>query len=895
MSITLGQLLVEIIVNSEKAQADLKKFGRQLNEQGTVLSGYGSSLMRTGAAMTAGVSIPLTIAGKKVIDLARAYQENINILGAVTNATREQMSALGKLAQDLGADLTLPATSAADAAEAMVELGKSGLAVTDIMGAARGVLELSAAGNLSNARAAEIASNALNAFGLAGTQATHIADLLAAGANASSAEVEDMADSFQMSAAVFSSTGRSVEDLTAMIAEMANAGIKGSDAGTSLKQMMLSLMAPTDKARQLMQDYGIEIYDTSGKMLDTQTIIGNFEGALGDLSESQRNAALAAIFGSDAIRAANVVLMGGTDKFNTMRDAVDEFGAASKLAGARLEGLPGAIDRMQSSLQDMGTNLGNAATEPITEMAEAVTNMARGFADMNPETQEFIVRLGMLAIAAGPVTTAAGGIMKGVGGLLSVAPKTLGLLSSAAGAGKAVGSAYAIMTGAGISGATSIVKLGSVALASVPPLMAVAAAALAVAAAFNTYQTKIAEPNEAGNQATLDALNGFYQGIIKDGADATDVINGFNQQHQMMVNQIQSAGIFGIGIKQNDLTETQLRAVSTALLETTSSAEEYRQKMGEALQNSNLFLNSSAYAKYANDAGKAFDYMVERGIALSDENYELARSEVEAGGSAQKAVDAIQNLSGAALYGAGGMNELTTQAQQMKAEYDSLIQVQNDLQTAMQSWTDQAASGAMQGLSGLAVTGDRYLQGLQAIDDVMGTNYKQQQDLTNSLDALGTKYQQTGDLDAYKEGLEKLKAEGLAPFQEQLETATTKAQELYDKLMALPADIRVTINMDVIGSVPNVPSGGSGAGTGGHGFGEVEPQANGGDWLVKQPTLFLAGESGWERATFQPIGRSGGGSDERPIIIQMNAIPEKQADSYRVARDLSRELRRRRL
>lgn len=362
--VVLGQAVLELTTDDGKFSSGLA--AARGKAEGT-LTGIG----KTAAGVAAGIIGAQGLGGafsfvkNSIFGLGAAYEQELNILQAVSGASADEMRQLGSLSKALGADLTLPATSAKDAAAAMLELAKAGLSVNDVQGAAKGVLQLSAAGALSNARAAEIAANALNAFGLEGTEAVRIADLLAAAANRSSLEVSDAADSMQMASAVYAAAGVPIEDLVTLISELGNAGIKGSDAGTSLKQMLLQLQTPTNKAKDLMRDLGFEVYDASGNMYDMRTLVGNLQKSMSGLTQQERDYALGVIFGSDAVRAANVLLKEGVAGFDEMKVAVTEQGAAADLAAARNKGLKGALDGFKSAVETLQISLGNLVSGPL--------------------------------------------------------------------------------------------------------------------------------------------------------------------------------------------------------------------------------------------------------------------------------------------------------------------------------------------------------------------------------------------------------------------------------------------------------------------------------------------------------------------------------------------------
>ncbi len=411
---------VEIIIKGTNATgAAFSAVGNGLQGLRSGLKAAGKSLKATGTMITAGVTLPLTLLGKAALDVAMDYEASMNMFQAVTGATADEMAAAGRVAQQLGSDMSLPATSAADAGQAMTELAKAGLSVNDTLSASRGVLQLAAAGQLSNAEAARIAANALNAFGLEGSEATMVANLLAAAANSSSGEVKDMADALQMSSAVFAAAGVPIQDLTAAIGEMANKGIIGSDAGTSLKQMLLSLQAPSQKAAGLMRDLGINVYDAGGKMLPVREIIGQFSSKLSGLTQEQRNAALATIFGSDAIRAANIVLMGGVEAFDAMYGAVTREGAAAELAGARMKGLRGALEGLKSQIETLMLSVLTPFLPMLEGIVRDIAEFAGGLVNLNPEILKWGVIIVAAVAAAGPFLILLGAIATGLSAILS--------------------------------------------------------------------------------------------------------------------------------------------------------------------------------------------------------------------------------------------------------------------------------------------------------------------------------------------------------------------------------------------------------------------------------------------------------------------------------------------
>lgn len=403
MGIELGSAFGKITIDGSGVQRGVDQSVASLEGMKGKLSSLSSSLQQLGGVMTATFTVPIALAGGKAFKVFADYEQSLNVLKQVSHATSEEMELLSAKAKELGADLELPGTSAADAADAMAELAKAGLDVNEVLAASKGVLQLSVAGQISNAEAARITANALNAFKLEGEDAARVADLLAASALASTGEVKEMADALQMSATVASFAGMKIEDLITAISLMSNAGIQGSDAGTSIKQMLLSLEAPTKKSKTLMQELGIQIYDSAGNMKSMRDIIDIFSKQLSGLTMQQRNAALATIFGSDAVRAANVILMGGTKAFDDMSLAVNKSGAAAGLAASMMQGLTGSVENIKSAFDTAAI----AAIEPFKDslkvLLDFVAKALNAFAALPEPVRVMIVVFLALLAAVGPL------------------------------------------------------------------------------------------------------------------------------------------------------------------------------------------------------------------------------------------------------------------------------------------------------------------------------------------------------------------------------------------------------------------------------------------------------------------------------------------------------------
>lgn len=327
------------------------------------------------------VAQKLMQAGTYIADLGRKTEQSLNTFQAVTKATGAEMEAVSAKATELGNDISLPGVSAVTASEAMTELAKSGLSVEESMTAAKGTLQLAAAAQIDAAQAAEIQGAALNAFGLAAKDAGRVADVLANSANASAAEIGDTADALAQAGAVAKSAGFSLEETTTILSQFANAGIKGSDAGTLLKTMLMRLQAPTGQAASVMEDLGINVFDANGEMVSAHEITRQLIASTQGLTEAEKAKAMTTIFGADAVRGVNVLLEQGIKVHEQTAAAIGREGSAAELAAAKTKGLTGAVSGMIGILESV-------AVQIYQEVSPALNEMLRGALEELPGVLE---------------------------------------------------------------------------------------------------------------------------------------------------------------------------------------------------------------------------------------------------------------------------------------------------------------------------------------------------------------------------------------------------------------------------------------------------------------------------------------------------------------------------
>ncbi|TKJ25216.1 phage tail tape measure protein [Blastococcus sp. CCUG 61487] len=379
-----------------RVDPDLRGFSNRLGSglESSARSGVARFAAATKAALTVaavGIGVAGVAAARSTLNLGIEYEAQLNTLRAVSNATEEQMKAVGQTAKELGSDLTLPATSAADAAAVMTELAKANFSVQEAQDAAKGSLQLAAAAQIDGARAAEIQANAINAYGLEASDAARVADVLANAANASSAEITDVADALSQASAVAANAKISIEDTATVLGILANNGIKGSDAGTLLKSALLAVQSPSKQARDAMADLNLTAYDAQGNFVGLRAIFEQLQTAQGRMTQQQYEMATSTLFGSDAARLAGIAAKEGGEGFDQMAAAIGRQGAAADVAAAKAQGLGGAIEAFKSQVETVQIDVFERAAPSLERLVRAAADRLPEVADRALATADEVV------------------------------------------------------------------------------------------------------------------------------------------------------------------------------------------------------------------------------------------------------------------------------------------------------------------------------------------------------------------------------------------------------------------------------------------------------------------------------------------------------------------------
>ena len=387
-------ITVRLLADTSNFTAGMAKVSGESQKTATTMEAAGgkSKLITTGIA-AAGVAA--TALGVAAVRMAADFDASMSTVQANTGASADEMNQLRQAAIDAGADTIY---SAIESADAINELGKAGLSTSDILsGGLSGALNLAASDGMAVGDAAELMATTLKQFNLTGAESTQVADALAAGAGKAVGSAHDLGLALNQAGMVSHSFGISMQETTGTLAAFAESGMIGSDAGTSLKTMLISLANPSTKASNLMQELGINAYDAQGKFIGLSGLAGVLKDKLSGLSQEQRNQALATIFGTDAIRAANVLYEQGAEGIDDWTKAVSESGFAAQQAAARNNNLKGDLKTLSGSFESLMISLGEGGQGPLRSLVQMLDTLVDGFSQLPAPVQQGIVLFTALA------------------------------------------------------------------------------------------------------------------------------------------------------------------------------------------------------------------------------------------------------------------------------------------------------------------------------------------------------------------------------------------------------------------------------------------------------------------------------------------------------------------
>lgn len=466
MAINMGSAIAYLELDTSKfskgfasAYNDLKVFGDKSATAGQKFKGFSSALNTVGSGLAKGVTLPLLGVGTAVVKVASSFDSAMSEVKAISGATGTQFTQLRDKAIEMGAKTKFSAT---ESAEAFKYMAMAGWDTKDMLNSISGVMNLAAASGEDLGTVSDIVIDAMTAFGLAAdgttkvlkngynvevSNAEHFSDVLAEASSRSNTNVSLMGATFKYVASIAGAMGYSIEDTAVAIGLMANAGIKGEQAGTALRSTITRLVKPTKESGTAMDALGISVTNSDGSMKSLDDVLRQVRSSMSGLTEDQKASYAAMLAGQEGMSGLLAIVNASDEDYQKLSESIQNCtGASQEMADTMQDNLGGAVTLLKSALESAGITIGERLTPYIRELAEWITGLVEKFNSLSDSQQDLIVKIGLILTAIAPV--------------MLIGSKVFSLLSSVIGIITTVGSALSTVFAFGLN-ATALSAAGA--------------------------------------------------------------------------------------------------------------------------------------------------------------------------------------------------------------------------------------------------------------------------------------------------------------------------------------------------------------------------------------------------------------------------------------------------
>lgn len=384
---------------------------------GNNFQSVGKSFTSVGTTLTKNVTVPLAGIATVGLKIASDFESAMSNVKAISGATGEEFDELRQKAIDLGGSTAFSATEVADA---MTEMAKAGWNTEQIIAGMGGVLDAAAASGESLGTVSTIVADAITGFGMEAKESTRVADLLTQAANSGTIGINDLGESFKYIAPVAGSMGLSIEDVTTALSAMSMSGIKGSQAGTSLRGVLTRMVKPTDQVAAAMDELGIVLTNSDGTFKSLDQILSEMRGSFSDLTDEQKTYYAATLAGQEGMSGLLSLLNISQEEYDEIAASMDNAsGVAKETAAVMRDNLSADVEELMGSLESLAITLASLIVPALRDFVQWLTQLVNKFTALSPETQKTILTIAGIAAAIGPVILIIGKLVTAVGSVVT--------------------------------------------------------------------------------------------------------------------------------------------------------------------------------------------------------------------------------------------------------------------------------------------------------------------------------------------------------------------------------------------------------------------------------------------------------------------------------------------
>lgn len=548
-----------------RAQGELNKINDELGkaenkwiQAGEALEKHSEKLTKIGGGMEAAgkgilkVTAPLVGIGAASLKVSTDFESGMANVRALSGATGDDFEELKEKAKEMGAATSKSAT---ESAEGLANLALAGWDTTQMVEGIEPVLRLAEAGNIDLGRASALVTDSMSAMGIEVQDLAGYLDIVAQSARSSNTDIDQMAEAYVKVGGTLRGLQVPLDESALALGLMANAGIKGAEAGTGLNAVLLNLTAPTGRAKQALEDLGYSAFDSEGNFKGLETVLFDVKEMTKDMDTEQRNLYLSMIGGQAHLKSLNALMNGLDDGYADLKGSIGEAdGALMDMAETMQDSTKGDVVKLQSQLEGVGIQIGEILIPYAREFVGKVSELVDKFAQLDPRTKETIVKLSGLAVGLGGVLLVGGKLVSGIGGAIGVFGKLAGAIGTATTATTGIGAAAGVAGGAGGIGAL-VSGLGGAVVAAGPFLAAGAAVAGVGYAihkgmsqeaipAIDLFADTVSEGTQQAVEAYLELDEKASKSLLNLYANSTEVTEDMAKsmigQYQQMNKEIKS-------------------------------------------------------------------------------------------------------------------------------------------------------------------------------------------------------------------------------------------------------------------------------------------------------------------------------------------------------------------
>lgn len=384
-----------------RAGADFSELQKEMQNAQKFMKSAGKEITAIGKTLTLGITTPLLGLGTAAVSVSANFQESMSKVAAISGATGDDLERLTEKAKDMGATTKY---SASESAEAFQYMAMAGWKTEDMLDGISGIMNLAAASGEELATVSDICTDALTAFGMSASDSGRFADILASASSNANTNVSMLGESFKYVAPLCGSMGYSAEDASIALSLMANAGIKGSQSGTSLKTALTNMLSPTSSMASVMEEYGLSLTNADGSMKSLKEVMDMLREKMGGLDEATQGAAASTLFGKEALAGMLSIINASDSDYDKLTQAIYNCdGTAKTMADTMQDNLNGKLTQLKSALEGVAISFSEVLIPMLMKVVEKITNVVQKFANLDEETRKLILTIGAIAASIGPL------------------------------------------------------------------------------------------------------------------------------------------------------------------------------------------------------------------------------------------------------------------------------------------------------------------------------------------------------------------------------------------------------------------------------------------------------------------------------------------------------------